>query len=121
MESPVSFQADAVRNEQAKVLHSIQPLGSDDVLQRSVRGQYGPDCWVMKKYPLIERNQGCPRQSRTETFVALKVNIDNWRWAGVPFYFRTGKRLAQRHTEIAIQFKRTPFELFRNAPFHKLH
>jgi glucose-6-phosphate 1-dehydrogenase len=53
--------------------------------------------------------------------VALKVNIDNWRWAGVPFYFRTGKRLAQRHTEIAIQFKRMPFELFRNAPFHKLH
>ena len=55
-------------------------------------------------------------ESRTETFVALKLNIDNWRWAGVPFYLRTGKRLAKRHTEIAIQFKRTPFELFRNAP-----
>src|ERR1019366_9518141 len=121
MESPVSFQADAVRNEQAKVLHSIQPLGSDDVLQRSVRGQYGPGLLGDEKVSSYRAEPGVSPESRTETFVALKVNIDNWRWAGVPFYFRTGKRLAQRHTEIAIQFKRTPFELFRNAPFHKLH
>jgi len=58
-------------------------------------------------------------ESRTETFVALKLDIDNWRWVGVPFYLRTGKRLAKRHTEIAIQFKKTPFVLFRNAPVHK--
>src|ERR1039458_3403704 len=121
MESPVSFQADAVRNEQAKVLHSIQPLGSDDVLQRSVRGQYGPGLLGDEKVSSYRAEPGVSPESRTVTFVALKVNIDNWRWAGVPFYFRTGKRLAQRHTEIAIQFKRTPFELFRNAPFHKLH
>ena len=119
MESPVSFQADAVRNEQAKVLHSIQPLGSDDVLQRSVRGQYGPGMVGGEKVVAYRAEPGVAPESRTETFVALKVNIDNWRWAGVPFYFRTGKRLAQRHTEIAIQFKRTPFELFRTAPFHK--
>ena len=119
MESPVSFQADAVRNEQAKVLHSIQPLGSDDVLQRSVRGQYGPGLVGGEKVVGVSSRTGVAPESRTETFVALKVNIDNWRWAGVPFYFRTGKRLAQRHTEIAIQFKRTPFELFRTAPFHK--
>ena len=121
MESPVSFQADAVRNEQAKVLHSIQPLDSDDVLQRSVRGQYGPGLMDGKTVSAYRAEPGVAAESRTETFVALKLNIDNWRWAGVPFYFRTGKRLTQRHTEIAIQFKRMPFELFRNAPFHKLH
>jgi glucose-6-phosphate 1-dehydrogenase len=121
MESPVSFHADAVRNEQAKVLHSIQPLNSEDVLQRSVRGQYGEGMLGAEKVPGYRSEPGVARESRTETFVALKLNIDNWRWAGVPFYLRTGKRLATRHTEIAIQFKRMPFELFRKAPFHKLH
>ena len=121
MESPVSFQADAVRNEQAKVLHSIQPLNSEDVLERSVRGQYGPGLLGDKKVGGYRSEPGVAPESRTETFVALKLNIDNWRWAGVPFYLRTGKRLAKRHTEIAIQFKRMPFELFRKAPFHTLH
>jgi len=121
MESPVSFQADAVRNEQAKVLHSLQPLNAEDVLQQSVRGQYGEGVIADERVPRYRSEPGVNPDSRTETFVALKLNIDNWRWAGVPFYFRTGKRLAQRHTEIVIQFKRMPFELFRNAPFHKLH
>jgi glucose-6-phosphate 1-dehydrogenase len=121
MESPVSFQADAVRNEQAKVLHSIQPMESDDVLVRSVRGQYGPGMLDGGKVSGYRAEPGVSPESRTETFVAVKLNIDNWRWAGVPFYLRTGKRLALRHTEIAIQFKRTPFQLFRKAPFHKLH
>ena len=121
MESPVSFQADAVRNEQAKVLHSIQPLNSDEVLQRSVRGQYGAGSSNGEQLAAYRAEAGVAPESRTETFVALKLIIDNWRWAGVPFYLRTGKRLAQRHTEISIQFKRTPFELFRNAPFRKLH
>ena len=121
MESPVSFQADAVRNEQAKVLHSLQPLNAEDVLQQSVRGQYGDGIIADERVPRYRSEPGVNPDSRTETFVALKLNIDNWRWAGVPFYFRTGKRLAKRHTEIAIQFKRMPFELFRNAPFHKLH
>jgi glucose-6-phosphate 1-dehydrogenase len=121
MESPSSFQADAVRNEQAKVLHSIQALNSDEVLQSSVRGQYGPGESNGDGLAAYRSEPGVSPESRTETFVALKLNIDNWRWAGVPFYLRTGKRLAQRHTEIAIQFKRMPFELFRNAPFHKLH
>jgi len=119
MESPVSFQADAVRNEQAKVLHSIQPLNSEDVLQRSVRGQYGEGVLGGERVPAYRSEQGVAAESRTETFVALKLNIDNWRWNGVPFYLRTGKRLARRHTEIAIHFKRMPFELFRDAPFHK--
>ena len=121
MESPVSFSADAVRNEQAKVLHSLQPLNSEDVLENSVRGQYGDGMIGDERVPRYRSEPGVNPESRTETFVALKLNIDNWRWAGVPFYFRTGKRLAQRHTEIAIQFKRMPFELFRNAPFHKGH
>ena len=121
MEPPVSFSADAVRNEQAKVLHSLQPLNSEDVLQYSVRGQYGEGIVGDERVPRYRSEPGVNPESRTETFVALKLNIDNWRWAGVPFYFRTGKRLAQRHTEIAIQFKRMPFELFRNAPFHQGH
>jgi glucose-6-phosphate 1-dehydrogenase len=121
MESPVSFDADAVRNEQAKVLHSILPLNSEDVLERSVRGQYGEGMISGERVPSYRSEPGVAKESRTETFVALKLNIDNWRWAGVPFYFRTGKRLAKRHTEIAIQFKRMPFELFRKAPFHELH
>ncbi|OLC22308.1 MAG: glucose-6-phosphate dehydrogenase, partial [Chloroflexi bacterium 13_1_40CM_55_7] len=119
MESPVSFYADAVRNEQAKVLHSIQPLDSEDVLHRTVRGQYGEGGVDGAPVPGYRTEPGVSPESRTETFVALKLNIDNWRWAGVPFYLRTGKRLAKRHTEISIQFRRTPFELFRNSPHHK--
>jgi glucose-6-phosphate 1-dehydrogenase len=121
MESPVSFQADAVRNEQAKVLHSLVPFNSEEVLLQTVRGQYGDGVVGGEKVPRYRSEPGVNPESRTETFVALKLVIDNWRWAGVPFYIRSGKRLAQRHTEIAIQFRRTPFELFRNAPFHKPH
>jgi glucose-6-phosphate 1-dehydrogenase len=125
MESPVSFQADAVRNEQAKVLHSLQPLNSEDVLLRSVRGQYGDGTIAggtgPERVPRYRSEPGVSPESRTETFVALKLSIDNWRWAGVPFYLRTGKRLARRYTEIAIQFKRAPFELFRTTPLHKMH
>jgi glucose-6-phosphate 1-dehydrogenase len=119
MECPVSFEADAVRNEQAKVLHSIQPLDSEDVLTRTVRGQYGDGTIADKPVPAYRSEPGVAPGSRTETFAAFKLMIDNWRWAGVPFYLRTGKRLAQRHTEITIQFRHTPFELFRRAPFHR--
>jgi glucose-6-phosphate 1-dehydrogenase len=119
MESPVSFQADAVRDEQAKVLHAVQILDSEAVLQDSVRGQYGEGMIGDQRAPAYRSEPGVSPESRTETFVALKLNIDNWRWVGVPFYLRTGKRMAKRHTEITIQFKRTPFELFRNAPVKK--
>ena len=108
MEPPVSFHADAVRDEQAKVLHSIQPLNSEEVLLRSVRGQYGEGFLDGERVPAYRSEPGVAAESRTETFVALKLNIDNWRWAGVPFYLRTGKR-------------RTPFQLFRNAPLHQPH
>ena len=119
MESPVSFHADAVRNEQAKVLHAMQPLASEDVLQCSLRGQYAEGFVGDERVPAYRTEPGVSSESRTETFVALKLDIDNWRWVGVPFYLRTGKRLAKRHTEIAIQFKKTPFVLFRNAPVDK--
>jgi glucose-6-phosphate 1-dehydrogenase len=119
MESPVSFHADAVRNEQAKVLRAMQPLASEDVLQYSVRGQYAEGIIGEERVKGYRTEPGVSPESRTETFVALKLNIDNWRWVGVPFYLRTGKRLAKRHTEITIQFKKTPFELFRNTPEHK--
>jgi glucose-6-phosphate 1-dehydrogenase len=121
MESPVSLQADAVRNEQAKVLHAIQPMDSEEVLHNTVRGQYGDGMAGTERLAGYRSEPGVSQESKTETFIAMKLNIDNWRWAGVPFYLRTGKRLAKRHTEITIQFRRTPFELFRSAPFNKLH
>src|SRR5579872_6191905 len=105
MEPPVSFHADAVRNEQAKILEAVQPLDAEDVLHCSVRGQYGEGMLSGNRMRAYRSEPGVPPESNTETFVALKSNIDNWRWAGVPFYLRTGKRLAKRHTEITIQFK----------------
>ena len=120
MEPPVSFEADAVRDEQAKVLAAVQRLSSEDVLHNSVRGQYGAGTVCNEKVVQYRNEPGVSPESRTESFVALKLNIDNWRWAGVPFYLRTGKRMAKRHTEITIQFKRAPFILFRKTPVHKL-
>src|ERR1700730_8261096 len=119
MEAPVSFQADSVRDEQAKVLHAVQLLDAEDVLHSSVRGQYGAGVIATERVNAYRDEPGVGPESKTETFLAVKLNIDNWRWAGVPFYVRTGKRLARRHTEITIQFKGTPFEIFRNAPVHK--
>jgi glucose-6-phosphate 1-dehydrogenase len=121
MESPPSFQADAVRNEQAKVLHAVQPLDSEDVLNLTVRGQYGEGIVGGENVPGYRTEAGVSPDSRTETYVGMKLTVDNWRWAGVPFYLRTAKRMAKRHTEIVIQFKSTPFELFRNSAFRKLH
>ena len=120
MEPPASFSADAVRDEQAKVLHAIQPLSSEDVLHQTVRGQYGEGMIGREKVRAYRMEPGVSRESKTETFVAMKLNVDNWRWAGVPFYLRTGKSLAKRHTEITIQFKRAPFQLFRQTAVHKL-
>jgi glucose-6-phosphate 1-dehydrogenase len=110
MEPPISFQADAVRDEQSKVLHAITPIAPEDVLTRAVRGQYAG----YREEPLVDPH------SATETFVALKLSLDNWRWADVPFYVRTGKRLPKRVTEIAIQFRRAPFVLFRDTPVESL-
>jgi glucose-6-phosphate 1-dehydrogenase len=120
MEPPVSFQADAVRDEQNKILHAIQPLSSEDVLSKTVRGQYGPGLADNKRVPGYREEEDVPHDSRTETFVAMKLAIDNWRWADVPFYLRTGKRLAAQNTHITIQFRRAPFVLFRDTPVENL-
>ena len=113
VEPPASFDATAVRNEKLKVLQSIRPFDLEAVAQAVVRGQYGKGNTNGKTVPGYREEQGVSPQSRTETFVAAKVLIDNWRWANVPFYLRTGKRLAKRSTEIVIQFKRAPHVVFR--------
>ncbi len=120
MEPPVSFRPDAVRDEQAKILHAIQPLSSEEVLSKTVRGQYGPGISGDEHVPGYREETGVPRDSRTETFVAMKLLIDNWRWADVPFYLRTGKRLPGRSTHVVIQFRRAPFVLFRDTPVENL-
>lgn len=120
MEPPISFEADAVRNEQVKILQAIQPLLPEEVLTNTVRGQYGSGIVAGQQVPAYRDEPNVAPQSTTDTFVALKLHVDNWRWAGVPFYLRTGKRLAKRITEITIQFKRAPFVLFRQTPVEKL-
>ena len=120
MEPPISFDADEVRNKQAEVLHAIQPFGPEEVLTNMVRGQYGPGIIDGQRVVGYRNEPDVAPDSNTETFVALKLLIDNWRWAGVPFYLRTGKRLAKRMTEIVIQFRRTPFVLFRNTTVKNL-
>jgi glucose-6-phosphate 1-dehydrogenase len=120
MEPPISFDADEVRNKQAEILHAISPFGHEDVLKNTVRGQYGEGTVDGQTVPGYRSEADVAPDSNTETFVALKLCIDNWRWAGVPFYLRTGKRLSQRSTEIVIQFRRTPFILFRNTTVKNL-
>ncbi len=121
MEPPISFEADAVRDEQAKILHAIQPMSPEDVLRRTVRGQYGDGVGPKGERVISYRTEPSVNPtSNTETYVAMKLNIDNWRWADVPFYLRTGKALPKRVTEISIQFKRAPFMLFRDTPVEKL-
>jgi glucose-6-phosphate 1-dehydrogenase len=120
MEPPISFLADAVRDEQSKVLHAIQPIQPEDVLTRAVRGQYGEGFEEHEHVPGYRQEEFVDPQSNIETFVALKLQLDNWRWADVPFYIRTGKRLPKRATEIVIQFRRAPLVLFRDTPVEKL-
>jgi len=120
MEPPISFEADAVRDEQTKILRAIQPLTPEEVLSRTVRGQYGKGVLDGQHLPAYGTEPQVAPDSRTETFVALKLLLDNWRWADVPFYLRTGKRLPKRLTEVAIQFKRAPFMLFRKTPVERL-
>jgi glucose-6-phosphate 1-dehydrogenase len=113
VEPPASFDATAVRNEKLKVLQSLRPFDLGMVAQSVVRGQYAAGKIDGKPVPGYRSEPGVSPTSRTETFVAAQLLIDNWRWAGVPFYLRTGKRLAKRTTEIVIQFKRAPHIVFR--------
>lgn len=112
MEAPANFNANSVRNEKIKVLQSIRPFTAESVWKSVVRGQYGPGEIGGKSVPGYRQEPGVSPDSSTETFVALKLQVDNWRWSGVPFYLRTGKRLSRPTTEVAIQFKRAPHVVF---------
>jgi glucose-6-phosphate 1-dehydrogenase len=113
VEPPAAFDATAVRNEKIKVLQSIRPFNLEMVAQSVVRGQYAPGKLGDKPAAGYRQEPGVNPASKTETFVSGKLLIDNWRWAGVPFYLRTGKRLAKRTTEIMIEFRRAPHMVFR--------
>ena len=116
MEPPAAFEAQAVRDEKAKVLRAIHPFATTtEVGRNAVRGQYGPGSIFGKPVPGYRQEPGVAPDSNTETFVAARFFVDNWRWSGVPFYVRTGKRLAKRSTEIAIQFREVPHHLFRET------
>ncbi len=116
MEPPNSMEGEAVRDEQAKVLRAIQPLEPEEVLTRAVRGQYGPGRDARGvPLPGYRQEPGVDPESPTETYVAMKLMIDSWRWAGVPFYLRTGKRMPRRFTEIAVQYKHAPNMKFKDS------
>ena len=112
MEPPTSISGDSVRNEKVKVLEAIRPMEPEEVLANTVRGQYGAGIIGGKNVPAYRTEPDVNPQSNTETFVAMKLEVDNWRWADVPFFIRSGKRLAARTTQIVIGFKRTPLLLF---------
>ncbi|HYG66811.1 MAG TPA: glucose-6-phosphate dehydrogenase, partial [Anaeromyxobacteraceae bacterium] len=112
MEPPSSVAAEAVRNERVKVLDAIRPMTPEQVLRDAVRGQYGAGVVDGRGVPAYRDEPGVAPTSQTETFAALKLQVDNWRWADVPFYVRSGKRLARRDTQITLQFRRPPLLLF---------
>jgi glucose-6-phosphate 1-dehydrogenase len=120
MEPPSCFEADALRSEKAKVLGAVHHFGREDARRNVVRAQYGAGTAGGKQMVAYRHAPDVAPGSVTETYVALKLMIDNWRWAGVPFYLRTGKALAQRRTEIVIQFKQAPLALFRGTPVERL-
>ncbi|HVN54365.1 MAG TPA: glucose-6-phosphate dehydrogenase, partial [Anaerolineaceae bacterium] len=112
MEPPVTFTANEIRNKKADVLHAVRPIPLDQVALAAARGQYGPG-WIMgEKVPGYRLEPGVDPHSNTETFAAVKLFVDNWRWQDVPFYLRTGKRLPRRASEVLIQFRPVPHQAF---------
>jgi glucose-6-phosphate 1-dehydrogenase len=120
MEPPVKFNAHAVRTEKAEVLAAIQTQSEEEALKNSVRGQYQTGKSGETETPDYRKTEDVKPDSTTETYAALKLTIDNWRWAGVPFYLRTGKALGVKRTEVAIKFKQAPFAMFRETPVDRL-
>ncbi|MBC3931523.1 glucose-6-phosphate dehydrogenase [Undibacterium curvum] len=112
MEPPVNANPDAIRDEKVKVLRALHKFTADEVSKKTVRGQYRAGAVDGKPVIGYQAEPGVPQASRTETFVAIRAEIDNWRWAGVPFYLRTGKRMASRSAEITINFKPIPYSIF---------
>ena len=113
MEAPATFTASSVRNEKIKILESIRPFTPETIWKSVVRGQYGPGQIDEESVVGYRQEPGVRPDSPTETFVAMKLFVDNWRWSGVPFYLRTGKRLARPQTEVAIRFRQAPHRVFR--------
>ena len=120
MEAPTSFDADAVRSEKVKVLDSVRPFTPELVLHDTVRGQYSAGVIGEKAVKGYRQEDKVDPRSETETYAAMKLSIDNWRWGGVPFYLRTGKRMPRRVSEVAVQFKRPPIAVFRDTPIEDL-
>ena len=120
MEPPAKFDAHAVRSEKAEVLAAIQTQSQEEALRNSVRGQYRAGKVGDTEIDDYRKTPDVAPGSTTETYAALKLTIDNWRWAGVPFYLRTGKALGIKRTEIAIKFKQAPFAMFRDTPVDRL-
>jgi glucose-6-phosphate 1-dehydrogenase len=120
MEPPSRFDAHAVRSEKAEVLAAIQTQSEEEALRNSVRGQYQAGKVGDSEIPDYRTTKDVRPDSTTETYAALKLTIDNWRWAGVPFYLRTGKALGIKRTEVAIKFKQAPFAMFRDTPVDRL-
>ncbi len=124
MEPPVNLEAQSIHNEKIKVLAALRPITQDNVETKTVRGLYAAGELKGKPVPGYLEEEGANTQSTTESFVALRVDIDNWRWAGVPFYLRTGKRMKYKRTEIVINFKQLPHNIFKesfvNLPSNKL-
>lgn len=114
MEPPASLSPRAVHDEKLKVLHSLAPITGRDVNDKTVRGQYSAGNIGSESVAAYGAEQGANARSNTETFVAIKAHINNWRWAGVPFYLRTGKRLQRRYCEIVVQFKELPHVIFQD-------
>src|SRR5262249_46342480 len=112
MEPPTTLDADAVRDEKLKVLRSLTPIRGADLAHLTVRGQYRSGAIDGKPVPGYLEEPAAAPASDTETFVAIKAGIQNWRWAGVPFYLRTGKRLLSRSSEIVVQFRAPPYALY---------
>ena len=121
MEPPISFDADAVRAKKAEVIEAIRPLDPAQALKNAVRGQYDAGTVLGKTVRAYRQEPDVAPDSNTETYIACKLQIDNWRWAGVPFYLRTGKYLKRRMTEIAIRFHQAPFTLFRDTDVERMH
>jgi glucose-6-phosphate 1-dehydrogenase len=115
MEPPIAYDGRSVRNEKVQVLQAVRPIDPQDVPNVTARGLYGPGWVAGEETPGYREEPGIAKDSTTETFVALRLYVDSWRWADVPFYLRTGKRLPKRTTEIAVTFKRVPHLLFREA------
>lgn len=124
MEPPARLDADSIRDEKLKVLKALRRIDQSNVQEKTVRGQYTSGFVSGQAVPGYLEEEGARKNSKTETFIAIKVDIDNWRWAGVPFYLRTGKRMPKKHSEVVICFKPQPhnifYETYRELPANKL-